>query len=47
MAEATAMANPLSVPVAVAGSLVYALAPTAPPAQGSSVTSSCSWSSWS
>ncbi|RAG82688.1 sulfite exporter TauE/SafE family protein [Streptacidiphilus pinicola] len=27
MAEATAMANPLSVPVAVAGSLVYALAP--------------------
>ncbi|MCX4844528.1 sulfite exporter TauE/SafE family protein [Streptomyces sp. NBC_00893] len=29
MAEATAMANPLSVPVAVAGTLVYALAPTA------------------
>ncbi|WP_225834558.1 sulfite exporter TauE/SafE family protein [Streptomyces sp. NK08204] len=28
MAEATAMANPLSVPVAVAGTLVYALAPT-------------------
>ncbi|MEL5953281.1 sulfite exporter TauE/SafE family protein [Streptomyces sp. CLV115] len=27
MAEATAMANPLSVPVAVAGTLVYALAP--------------------
>ncbi|WP_329588483.1 sulfite exporter TauE/SafE family protein [Streptomyces sp. NBC_01362] len=29
MAEATAMANPLSVPVAVAATLVYALAPTA------------------
>ncbi|MFI9809044.1 sulfite exporter TauE/SafE family protein [Streptomyces sp. NPDC052301] len=29
MAEATAMANPLSVPVAVAGTLVYALAPIA------------------
>ncbi|MFJ9821708.1 sulfite exporter TauE/SafE family protein [Streptomyces sp. NPDC101151] len=28
MAEATAMANPLSVPVAVAATLVYALAPT-------------------
>ncbi|WP_219933889.1 sulfite exporter TauE/SafE family protein [Streptomyces sp. Act143] len=28
MAEATAMANPLSVPVAVAGTLVYVLAPT-------------------
>ncbi|MFG3526687.1 sulfite exporter TauE/SafE family protein [Streptomyces sp. NPDC047917] len=28
MAEATGMANPLSVPVAVAGTLVYALAPT-------------------
>ncbi|WP_181798713.1 sulfite exporter TauE/SafE family protein [Streptomyces sp. WELS2] len=34
MAEATAMANPLSVPVAVAGTLVYALAPTAPTASG-------------
>jgi uncharacterized membrane protein YfcA len=32
MAEATAMANPLSVPVAVAGSLVYALAPAGPAA---------------
>ncbi|WP_042443959.1 sulfite exporter TauE/SafE family protein [Streptacidiphilus jiangxiensis] len=30
MVEATAMANPLSVPVAVAGSLVYAFAPGAP-----------------
>ena len=29
MAEATAMANPLSVPVAVVGTFVYALAPTA------------------
>lgn len=29
MAEATAMANPLSVPVAVAATIVYALAPTA------------------
>ncbi|MEV6839626.1 sulfite exporter TauE/SafE family protein [Streptomyces sp. NPDC051133] len=29
MAEATAMANPLTVPVAVAGTLVYAFAPTA------------------
>ncbi|MFF7373154.1 sulfite exporter TauE/SafE family protein [Streptomyces tricolor] len=29
MAEATALANPLSVPVAVAGTLVYAVAPTA------------------
>jgi uncharacterized membrane protein YfcA len=28
MAEATALANPLSVPVAVTGTLVYALAPT-------------------
>ncbi|MGI5460248.1 sulfite exporter TauE/SafE family protein [Streptomyces sp. CA-249302] len=28
MVEATAMANPLSVPVAVSGTLVYALAPT-------------------
>nr|WP_237693816.1 sulfite exporter TauE/SafE family protein [Streptomyces sp. SID2888] len=35
MAEATAMANPLSVPVAVAGTLVYALAPTAQAATGS------------
>ncbi|MGW7544731.1 sulfite exporter TauE/SafE family protein [Streptomyces sp. NPDC054770] len=34
MAEATAMANPLSVPVAVAGTLVYALAPTAPAGAG-------------
>ncbi|WRZ94266.1 sulfite exporter TauE/SafE family protein [Streptomyces sp. NBC_01007] len=34
MAEATAMANPLSVPVAVAGTLVYALAPTAPAGTG-------------
>ncbi|MDV9173918.1 sulfite exporter TauE/SafE family protein [Streptomyces sp. W16] len=34
MAEATAMANPLSVPVAVAGTLVYALAPTAHAATG-------------
>ncbi|MFF5565331.1 sulfite exporter TauE/SafE family protein [Streptomyces sp. NPDC012623] len=30
MAEATAMANPLSVPVAVAGSIVYLLATSAP-----------------
>ncbi|AEW99360.1 sulfite exporter TauE/SafE family protein [Streptantibioticus cattleyicolor] len=30
MADATAMANPLSVPVAVAGTLVYALAPHVP-----------------
>ncbi|MEU6478530.1 sulfite exporter TauE/SafE family protein [Streptomyces sp. NPDC047017] len=30
MAAATALANPLSVPVALAGSLVYALAPAAP-----------------
>jgi len=34
MAEATAMANPLSVPVAVAATLVYALAPTAPACTG-------------
>ncbi|MFF4798959.1 sulfite exporter TauE/SafE family protein [Streptomyces sp. NPDC001351] len=34
MAEATAMANPLSVPVAVAATLVYALAPTAPSCTG-------------
>ncbi|MFJ3306955.1 sulfite exporter TauE/SafE family protein [Streptomyces sp. NPDC086549] len=34
MAEATAMANPLSVPVAVAGTLVYALAPTVPAGAG-------------
>ncbi|MFI1368936.1 sulfite exporter TauE/SafE family protein [Streptomyces griseochromogenes] len=34
MAEATAMANPLSVPVAVAATLVYALAPTAPVGTG-------------
>lgn len=34
MAEATAMANPLSVPVAVAGTLVYALAPTTPAGPG-------------
>lgn len=34
MAEATAMANPLSVPVAAAGTLVYALAPTASVAPG-------------
>ncbi|MFG2142177.1 sulfite exporter TauE/SafE family protein [Streptomyces sp. NPDC048650] len=34
MAEATAMANPLSVPVAVAGTLVYALSPTAPARAG-------------
>jgi uncharacterized membrane protein YfcA len=34
MAEATAMANPLSVPVAVAATLVYALAPTAPRCTG-------------
>ncbi|MEY9874175.1 putative membrane protein YfcA [Streptacidiphilus sp. MAP12-33] len=33
MAEATAMANPLSVPVALAASLVYALAPAASAAQ--------------
>jgi uncharacterized membrane protein YfcA len=30
MSEATAMANPLSVPIAVAGSIVYALTPAAP-----------------
>lgn len=34
MAEATAMANPLSVPVAAAATLVYALAPTAPACTG-------------
>ncbi|MCF3128810.1 sulfite exporter TauE/SafE family protein [Streptomyces olivochromogenes] len=34
MTEATAMANPLSVPVAVAGTLVYALAPTTPVSAG-------------
>ncbi|MEV6028500.1 sulfite exporter TauE/SafE family protein [Streptomyces sp. NPDC052036] len=34
MAEATAMANLLSVPVAVAGTLVYALAPTTPAGAG-------------
>jgi uncharacterized membrane protein YfcA len=34
MAEATAMANPLSVPVAVAATLVYALAPSAPACTG-------------
>ncbi|MFI0960807.1 sulfite exporter TauE/SafE family protein [Streptomyces sp. NPDC021080] len=34
MAEATAMANPLSVPVALAGTLVYALAPDAPVGTG-------------
>ncbi|MCK7622328.1 sulfite exporter TauE/SafE family protein [Streptomyces sp. RS10V-4] len=34
MANATAMANPLSVPVAVAGTLVYALAPGVPDAAG-------------
>ncbi|MGW0882326.1 sulfite exporter TauE/SafE family protein [Streptomyces sp. NPDC002671] len=34
MAEATAMANPLSVPVAVAGTLVYVLAPTTPTGAG-------------
>ncbi|WP_084725229.1 TSUP family transporter [Streptacidiphilus melanogenes] len=32
MAEATAMANPLSLPVAAAAGLVYALAPTGPAA---------------
>ncbi|MEU5085203.1 sulfite exporter TauE/SafE family protein [Streptomyces sp. NPDC021356] len=35
MATATALANPLSVPVALAGSLVYALAPAAPAHSGS------------
>ncbi|WP_345653508.1 TSUP family transporter [Streptomyces siamensis] len=34
MAEATAMANPLSVPVALAGAVVYALAPTGPAGTG-------------
>ncbi|MER6418550.1 sulfite exporter TauE/SafE family protein [Streptomyces sp. NPDC001137] len=34
MAEATAMANPLSVPVAVAATLVYVLAPSAPACAG-------------
>ncbi|WP_425579580.1 sulfite exporter TauE/SafE family protein [Streptomyces coacervatus] len=34
MAEATAMANPLSVPVALAATLVYALAPSAPACTG-------------
>ncbi|MFE2579604.1 sulfite exporter TauE/SafE family protein [Streptomyces sp. NPDC059378] len=34
MAEATALANPLSVPVAMAASLVYALAPTMPAGPG-------------
>ncbi|MEU1011792.1 sulfite exporter TauE/SafE family protein [Streptomyces sp. NPDC005890] len=33
MAEATALANPLSIPVAVAGTLVYAATPTAPTGQ--------------
>lgn len=39
MAEATGMANPLSVPVVVAGTLVYAIAPPPSPVQDSSVTS--------